>query len=157
MTPWVGSNTVIHAKANRLLGSSGMKSKRLTSLALVIILAVCAPLFAHHGNASLNTDKLVVIQDATVVRLVWANPHCIVAFDARDEKGNVARWGAEVGSPSAMNQMGWTRNSLKPGDVITVYMFQAKTGNPVGRINKIVLADGTTLRDSTLGQDVPSR
>ena len=60
-------------------------------------------------------------------------------------------------TPSAMNQMGWTRNSLKPGDVITVYMFQAKTGNPVGRINKIVLADGTTLRDSTLGQDVPSR
>src|SRR5438132_577001 len=83
---------VIHAKANRLLGSYGMKCKRLTSLALVIILAVCAPLFAHHGNASLNTDKLVVIQDATVVRPVWANPHCIVAFDARDEKGNVARW-----------------------------------------------------------------
>ena len=133
-----------------------MRSKRLTSLTLLIILPVCAPLFAHHGNASLNTDKLVVIKDATVVRLVWANPHCIVAFDAKDEKGNVVRWGAEVGSPSAMNQMGWSRSSLKPGDVITVYMFQAKTGNAVGRINKIVLADGTTLRDSVLGQDLPS-
>jgi hypothetical protein len=52
-----------------------------------------------------------------------------------------------------MNQMGWNRNSVKPGDVITVFLFQAKTGNPVGRINKIVLADGTTLRDSALGSD----
>jgi Family of unknown function (DUF6152) len=132
-----------------------MESKSLRFPAFIIVLlVVCSPLFAHHGNASLNTDKVVVIKDATVVKLVWANPHCIVAFDAKDEKGNVVRWGAEVGSPSAMNQMGWTRTSLKPGDIITVYMFQAKTGNPVGRINKIVLADGTTLRDSVLGQDV---
>jgi hypothetical protein len=132
-----------------------MESNRLRFPAFIIVLlAVCGPLFAHHGNASLNSDKVVVIKDATVVKLVWANPHCIVAFDAKDEKGNVVRWGAEVGSPSAMNQMGWTRSSLKPGDIITVYMFQAKTGNPVGRINKIVLADGTTLRDSVLGQDV---
>lgn len=134
-----------------------MESKPLRFPAFIIVLlVVCSPLFAHHGNASLNTDKVVVIKDATVVKLVWANPHCIVAFDAKDEKGNVVRWGAEVGSPSAMNQMGWTRSSLKPGDIITVYMFQAKTGNPVGRINKIVLADGTTLRDSVLGQDVTS-
>lgn len=132
-----------------------MESKPLRFHAsIIVLLVVCSPLFAHHGNASLNTDKVVVIKDATVVKLVWANPHCIVAFDAKDEKGNVVRWGAEVGSPSAMNQMGWTRSSLKPGDIITVYMFQAKTGNPVGRINKIVLADGTTLRDSVLGQDV---
>jgi Family of unknown function (DUF6152) len=132
-----------------------MESNRLRFPAFIIVLlAVCSPLFAHHGNASLNTDKVVVIKDATVVKLVWANPHCIVAFDAKDEKGDVVRWGAEVGSPSAMNQMGWTRSSLKPGDIITVYMFQAKTGNPVGRINKIALADGTTLRDSVLGQDV---
>jgi hypothetical protein len=134
-----------------------MESKPLRFPAFIIVLlAVCSPLFAHHGNASLNTNKVVVIKDATVVKLIWANPHCIVVFDAKDEKGNVVRWGAEVGSPSAMNQMGWTRSSLKPGDVISVYMFQAKTGNPVGRINKIVLADGTTLRDSVLGQDVTS-
>jgi len=131
-----------------------MKTKPLTFVILVVgLLAACSPLFAHHGNSSLNTDKVIVLKNATVAKLIWANPHCIVAFDATDEKGNVVRWAAEVGSPSAMNQMGWNRNSVKPGDVITVYLFQAKTGNPVGRINKIVLADGTTLRDSTLGSD----
>ena len=101
----------------------------------------------------LNTDKVIVLKNAAVARLIWANPHCIVAFDATDEKGNLVRWAAEVGSPSAMNQMGWNRNSVKPGDVVTIFLFQAKTGNPVGRINKIVLADGTTLRDSALGGD----
>jgi len=131
-----------------------MKTKPLTFVALIAgLLAICCPLFAHHGNSSLDTDKVIVLKNATVARLIWANPHCIVAFDATDEKGNVVRWAAEVGSPSAMNQMGWNRNSLKPGDVITVFLFQAKTGNPVGRINKIVLADGTTLRDSALGSD----
>jgi hypothetical protein len=126
---------------------------RMLVLLVVGLLAACGPLLAHHGNSALNTDKVIVIKNATVARLVWANPHCIVAFDATDEKGNVVRWAAEVGSPSAMNQMGWSRNSLRPGDVITVFMFQAKTGNPVGRVNKIVLADGTTLRDSALGRD----
>ena len=131
-----------------------MKTKPLAFVVLVVgLLAVSGPLFAHHGNSSLNTDKVTVLKNATVAKLIWANPHCIVAFDATDEKGNVVRWAAEVGSPSAMNQMGWNRNSLKPGDVITVFLFQAKTGNPVGRINKIVLADGTTLRDSALGGD----
>lgn len=131
-----------------------MKRTPLTLGFFVVgLLALCGPLFAHHGNSSLNTDKLIVLKNATVAKLIWANPHCIVAFDAMDEKGDVVRWAAEVGSPSAMNQMGWNRNSLKPGDVVTVYVFQAKTGNPVGRINKIVLADGSTLRDSTLGSD----
>lgn len=131
-----------------------MRTTPLTFGALVIgLLAVCGPLLAHHGNSSLNTDKVIVLKNATVARLIWANPHCILAFDATDEKGNVVRWAAEVGSPSAMNQMGWNRNSVKPGDVITVFLFQAKTGNPVGRINKIELADGTTLRDSALGSD----
>ena len=97
-----------------------MKTKPLTFVLLVVgLLAACGPLLAHHGNSALNTDRVIVIKNATVAKLVWANPHCIVAFDATDEKGNVVRWAAEVGSPSAMNQMGWSRNSLKPGDVIT--------------------------------------
>lgn len=128
----------------------------VSALFAVAVLAFCGPLFAHHGNASINTDKVLVMKGAVVSRLVWANPHCIVVFDVTDQKGNVVRWAGEVGSPSAMNQMGWNRNSVKPGDVITVYFFQAKTGNPVGRINKIVLADGTTLRDSALGADKPA-
>jgi Family of unknown function (DUF6152) len=113
-------------------------------------LALCRPLLAHHGAAA-YVDKIVVLKDATVAKFVWANPHSIVLFDAKDDNGNVTHWAGEAGSPSAVSLLGWNRNSLKPGDVITVYIFPAKSGNPVGRLNKVVFADGTTLRDSQLG------
>jgi hypothetical protein len=128
-----------------------MKSRRLKFFALLVgALAVCGPLFAHHGAAA-YVDKIVVLKDATVMKFVWANPHSIVLFDAKDDKGNVTHWAGEAGSPSAVTLLGWNRNSLQPGDVITVYIFPAKSGNPVGRLNKVVFADGTTLRDSQLG------
>src|SRR5260370_33116912 len=72
-------------------------------------------------------------------------------FDVKDDKGNVAHCAAEAGSPSALSLIGWSKNSLHPGDVGTVYAFQSKTGNPVGRLNKIVMSDGTTLKTSHLG------
>jgi Family of unknown function (DUF6152) len=121
-------------------------------IALVIgLVLACVPLFAHHGSATYDTQKVVVLKDATITKFIWANPHSIAMFDFKDDKGNVAHWAAEAGSPSALSLIGWTKNSLKPGDVVTVYTFQSKTGNPVGRLNKIVLSDGNTLRDSQLG------
>jgi len=121
-------------------------------IALVVgVFSVCAPLFAHHGSATYETQKVVVLKDATITKFIWANPHSITMFDVKDDKGNVVHWAAEAGSPSALSLIGWTKNSLRPGDVVTVYTFQSKTGNPVGRLNKIVLSDGTTLKDSQLG------
>lgn len=121
-------------------------------IALLIGLVVsCVPLFAHHGSATYDTQKVVVLKDATITKFIWANPHSIAMFDVKDDKGNLVHWASEAGSPSALSLIGWSKNSLKPGDVVTVYTFQSKTGNPVGRLNKIVLSDGTTLRDSQLG------
>jgi hypothetical protein len=120
----------------------------LTALSLLAgVLAVSAPAFAHHGNAAYDTT-VTVLKSATVTRLAWANPHTIVQFDVTDEKGEVAHWSAELGSPSALGLIGWNKTSLQPGDVITVFIHQAKTKNPVGRIEHIVLADGSQLRDS---------
>ena len=132
-----------------------MKSKLLMSFAVVVGgLTVCGALFAHHGATS-YANNIVVLKEATVTKLVWANPHTIVLFDVKDDKGNVLHWAGEAGSPSAVSLLGWTKNSLQPGDVITVYIYPAKSGNPVGRLNKVVLADGKTLRDSQLGGDNP--
>ncbi|HLH06170.1 MAG TPA: DUF6152 family protein [Terriglobales bacterium] len=118
---------------------------------LIGFLMASLPLFAHHGSATYDTQKVVVLKDATITKFIWANPHSITMFDVKDDKGNLVHWAAEAGSPSALSLIGWTKNSLKPGDVVTVYTFQSKTGNPVGRLNKIVLSDGTTLKDSQLG------
>ena len=130
-----------------------MKSIRLKSLALLVgVLSVCGPLLAHHGAASYS-DQVVVLKDAIVTKFLWANPHSILQFDVKDDKGDVTHWAGEAGSPSAVGLLGWNRNSFQPGDVITVYIFPAKSGNPVGRLNKIVLADGKVLRDSQLGAE----
>lgn len=120
----------------------------LIALALLAgVLPVSSPAWAHHGNAAYD-GTIVILKNATVTKLTWANPHTLVQFDVKDEKGELVHWVAELGSPSALGNIGWNKNSLQPGDIITVYVHQAKTKNPVGRIDHIVLADGTQLTDS---------
>jgi Family of unknown function (DUF6152) len=130
-----------------------MRSKLMPFVLVVAFLTICTPVFAHHGAAAYDMGKPVIMKGAVVTKYLWANPHTLVFFDAKDDKGNTTHWSVELGSPSAIGLMGWNRTSLKPGDVITVYMFPAKNGNAVGRINKIVLADGSLLRDSQTGAD----
>jgi hypothetical protein len=117
------------------------------------IVMVCLPMSAHHGNAAFS-DKVTEFKNVTVTKFAWANPHCLVEFDAKDDKGKVVNWSAESGSPEALRLTGWNKSSLKPGDVITIYVHTAKTGAPAGRLTKVVLADGTVLGD-TQGNAVP--
>lgn len=130
-----------------------MRSKLMSFVLVIAFLTICAPVFAHHGAAAYDMSKPLIMKGAVVTKYLWANPHALVFFDAKDDKGSTTHWSVELGSPSAIALTGWNRVSLKAGDVITVYMFAAKNGNPVGRINKIVLADGTLLRDSQTGAD----
>jgi hypothetical protein len=129
-----------------------MKLKQVMSLAAAVgVLMLGVPLLAHHGNVAYDTSKAVVLKGATVTKFVWANPHTFIMFDVKDDKGEVQHWSGEAGSPSSLRLLGWTQSSLHPGDSITVYIYASKTGNPVGRLNRIVLADGTELKDSALG------
>jgi len=130
-----------------------VRRKLMPLVLAIIVLTICSPIFAHHGAAAYDMSKPLEMKGAVVTRYLWANPHTLVFFDFKDDKGNTTHWSVELGSPSAVALMGWNRTSLKPGDVITVYMFPAKNGNAVGRINKIILADGTLLRDSQTGAD----
>jgi gluconolactonase len=111
------------------------------------VLAVCSPALAHHGNVA-YAYEVVEFKQATVTKFLWSNPHSHIDFDVKDHDGNVVHWVCETGGPEALSSIGWSQTSLMPGDVITVYMYPAKTGNPTGRLNKIVLADGTTLHDT---------
>ncbi len=126
---------------------------RLAALSIFAgVLAVSSPVFAHHGNAAYD-GSVVELKNATVTKLSWANPHTIIEFDVKDDKGQPVHWAAELGSPSALGLIGWTKTSVSPGDVITVFVHQAKSKNPVGRIDHVVLADGSSLRDSGGGGD----
>jgi hypothetical protein len=117
------------------------------------LLAICGSAFGHHGATAYDMSKPVVLKGAVVTKYSWINPHVLVQVDYKDGKGGVQSWITEIGSPSAVTLMGWTRTSLKPGDMITIYIWQSKTGLSVGRLNKVILADGTLLRDSQTGAD----
>lgn len=117
------------------------------------LLAICSPAFAHHGATAYDMRKPVMLKDAVVTKYSWINPHALIAFDYKDDKGTLQHWITEIGSPAAVSLVGWNRASLKPGDVITIYVWQSKTGLPVGRLNKVMLPDGTLLRDSQTGAD----
>ena len=131
-----------------------MKLRILTFVLVgAALLAVCAPLFAHHGAAAYDMSKAVELKGAVVTKYSWMNPHVLVYFDVKDSNGKVTQWTAEAGSPSALGVVSWGRSSMKIGDEVTIWVFQTKTGLPVGRLNKIQFADGSMLRDSQVGGD----
>jgi hypothetical protein len=124
-----------------------MKSKLVYAFLLIGVLAVCGTAFAHHGNVAYQ-DKPIDVKHGTVTKFIWTNPHSFIMFDAANDKGEVEHWAVEAGSPSALTPRGWTKNSVKPGDTIDVTVFQARNGNTVGRLAKIVFPDGKMLHDS---------
>ena len=123
------------------------------SAALVIsLLAIGSPIYGHHGNAAF-ADKPITLKEGKVTNFAWSNPHSLVEFEAKDDKGKMQHWVVETAAPQALVLIGWSKTSLEPGDVITVTMYQAKTGAPAGRLQKIVLADGSELHDTQLGAE----
>jgi hypothetical protein len=108
-----------------------IKTLRTIAFAMVTLLAVSAPLFAHHGGAAYETDKSVIVK-GTVTDYIWSNPHVFVKVDVKDDKGNVAHWIVEAQNPVSMMQIGWTKNTFKPGDEVEIDAMPAKNGNPVG-------------------------
>jgi Family of unknown function (DUF6152) len=121
------------------------------STAVVCLLVVSAPLFAHHGNAAYDTDKKLILK-GTVSDWLWSNPHCLVQLDVTNESGQVARWVLETENPSSMIRTGWTKDSMKVGDQVTATVTQVKDGKLVGRIIEIVLPSGEKLRGRAAGQ-----
>jgi hypothetical protein len=108
------------------------------------ILAAPVTLFAHHGNAIYDESKAVTVK-GVVTEWVWANPHCLLELDVKDEKGNSVHWTAEVSNPPDMIARGWSRKMFKAGDDVTITMIVAKNGEPIGRIARITV-NGKTFQ-----------
>ena len=131
-----------------------MKSLSLVSalFSLGLLTTVGAPVSAHHGNAA-YADEITEFKNAKVTKFAWANPHALISFDAKNAKGEDVHMVVETAAPQALRLIGWANTSVAPGDVITVRMYVAKNGNPAGRLQKIILADGSELHDTQLGGD----
>jgi hypothetical protein len=118
------------------------------------VLALGAPLAAHHGDAAYAATPMEM-KGCVVTEFDWMNPHSLIKFDYRTATGEVQHWTMEIGSPPSMTLLGWSRTTLRAGDVITAYVYQARSGVQVGRTNKVILADGTVLADRD--DSTPSR
>jgi len=122
-----------------------MKKYQLNTLiAAIALLLLCVPLWAHHGNASYDNDNPVTIK-GTVTEFAWTNPHVQIYLDVKDNKGKVVHWSVETYSPGKLVRAGWTKDSVKAGDHVSITLIPAKSGAPVGFLHKLVLPDGTVL------------
>jgi Family of unknown function (DUF6152) len=112
--------------------------------AAVALLIVSAPVSAHHGSAAFETGKQIVMK-GTVTRWFWANPHCFLSFDVKEDGGDITHWVAETSNPPDMINRGWSKETFKPGDEVTVTVEPVKSGKPAGRLLQVVLPNGKTL------------
>lgn len=128
-----------------------MNTRRsITFLALLAAsVLLCAPLFAHHSTAEYDMSTLTSIK-GTVTKFEWSNPHAYIYLDVKDDKGNAVQWTAELASLGMLARVNWKRDTVKPGDEITVSGNRAKDGRAVMRLDKIIFANGQELSGRVL-------
>ena len=120
-----------------------MKSRLLVStLALATLAIAAAPAAAHHSFAAEYDSSKTITVTGEVVRLEWTNPHARVVVSGPDEKGVKKDWDFELGPPTTLMRRGWNRNSLKPGNVITVEGFRSKDEPSTANARSVKLSDG---------------
>ncbi|HYT06535.1 MAG TPA: DUF6152 family protein [Rugosimonospora sp.] len=115
------------------------------SLLVVGLLAVSMSLFAHHGNASYDTEKTVTVKGA-VTEYIWANPHVFLKVDAKDDSGNTLHWVIEAQNIVAQSELGWTNTMFKPGDQVVIDVTPTKNGRPIGRFRGRIVINGQEFK-----------
>lgn len=100
--------------------------------------------FAHHSVSIYDRDRSITLR-ATVRYFEWASPHTLIHFDVENDNGNIEKWTAESPAPFRLARHGWTRDSLRPGDQVTIFGNRKKDGTTNMRLLKLVLSDGQEL------------
>lgn len=125
--------------------------KRYTAVFTVLagLLIVSAPSFAHHGSAQYDIGKRLTMK-GTVTEWFWTNPHCLLSFDVKDDNGQVVHWVAETQNGPAILGDGYSKETFKPGDIVTVTLEPVKNGRALGRLVSVVLPNGKKLEGGFL-------
>jgi hypothetical protein len=113
-------------------------------LPLIAGISMAGAAVAHHSTAEFDYTKQVTIK-GTVKEVQWTNPHSYIQLMADGEGGQKVQWSVEIGSPSLNVNMGWRKNSVKAGDVLTMTLSPARNGKPYGTLRVLTFADGRKL------------
>jgi hypothetical protein len=110
-------------------------------LGLAILASAAAPSMAHHSFAAEYDAKQPVKLTGAVTKVEWNNPHVYFYIDVRDEQsGKITNWAFEMGAPAVIQRNGWTRNTMKIGDLVIVEGSRAKNGAPHGNARSVTMA-----------------
>jgi len=123
---------------------------KLTVIFLVAVglLAVSVPLFAHHGAAVYDTSKMVTVK-GTVTEWFWANPHCFLKVDAKNDSGDTEHWVIEAAGTASVANQGWSKAMFKPGDEVVVDVTPYKNQSasaPLGRFFGRIVINGRVFK-----------
>ena len=117
-----------------------MRTKLAGFAAAIGFFLATGTVIAHYSFAAeFDANKSFNLK-GVVTKIEWANPHTYFYIDVTEASGKVANWGMEMGSPNALMRQGWTRNTLKVGDLVTVEGSLAKDGSQIGNARMVILA-----------------
>jgi hypothetical protein len=121
-----------------------MKALYVPAIAVLVLVSAVIPLSAHH-SWPVNNARLVTVK-GKVIEFMWANPHPMITLEVQSNDGRTEKW--QIGGPAIvrMEANGWTRTTVKPGDVIMGIGYQYTDGEKIVRLERVVLADGKELR-----------
>ena len=121
-----------------------MKALCVPAIAVLVLVSAVIPLSAHH-SWPVNNDRLVTVK-GKVIEFMWANPHPMIILEVQANDGRTEKW--QIGGPAIvrMEANGWTKTTVKPGDVITGIGYQYANGEKIVKLERVILADGKEIR-----------
>jgi hypothetical protein len=118
---------------------------KLKVLLVAAFLSLGIPVNAHHSFSAVFDVTSPVEVSGAVTKVEWMNPHAWFYVDVKGEDGNVVNWAFELGSPNGLRRRGWSRDTVKVDDVISVSGYRARDGSNRGNVASIRLADGREM------------
>ena len=121
-----------------------MKKLYIPAFVILMLVSAAMPLSAHH-SWPVSSDRLVTVK-GTVIEVTWANPHPMIILEVQANDGRTEKW--QIGGPAIIRMVanGWTKTTVKPGDVITGIGYQFADGEKIIKLERVLLTDGKEMR-----------
>lgn len=112
---------------------------------LIALMLISSHTFSHHSFAVHFVPDEIVTVSGVVTKFSFSNPHGLVFFTVINADGEEEAWRAETNSPSLLRRRGWSKDSIKPGDEVSIRGYPTRDGSPYLRINLLTFTDGSEL------------